>query len=132
VDGLGELTAELQSRCKSTTALKSSERGVFTLALSSVPNEAHQLIRLIAEVAEAGYIKILTYEKSLEFRMHCSLAARYGFSYRGAYYKVNLQYRDLIDIIGCRADHKERSALIARLCQLLDKADTGTMNLFEF
>ena len=116
---------------ESQTALKSSERGVFGLSLSSIPEDAEWLVRLIAETAEAGYIKILGQEKQVEFRVHSSLAAAYGFSYRGAYYKVGIGHDDLLAIVRCQVDRKERAALITRLAQALDRADISTMPLFE-
>lgn len=132
VDGLGELTARLQSMSDSQTALKSSERGVFSFRPGPVPAEDEQrLVRLISETAEAGYIKILEQEKQLEFRVHCSLAAAYGFSYRGAYYKVAIGYEELLAIVRCQTDQKERAAVVTRLAQALDSADISTMKLFE-
>jgi hypothetical protein len=132
VDGLASLTERLQAMPDSQTALKSSERGVFTVALSSIPEDGKWLVRLIAEAAEAGYLKILSDEgEQLEFRVHCSLAAAYGFSYRGAYYKVAIGHDDLHTIVRCPVDRKERAALIAKLAQALDKTDISTMSLFE-
>ena len=131
VDGLGELTASLQSMPGSQTALRISERGVFSLHLNSVPENAQWLVRLISETAEAGYIKILEQDKQLEFRMHCSLAAAYGFSYRGAYYKVAIGHDDLLAIVNCQADRKERASVVTRIAHALEKSDISNMTLFE-
>ncbi|MGA8026638.1 MAG: hypothetical protein WB992_05790 [Bryobacteraceae bacterium] len=132
VDGLAALTARLQATPESDTALRSSERGIFTLYLDSLPQDAKWLVRLISETAEAGYFKILSEEgKQIEFRVHCSLAAAYGFSYRGAYYKVGLAYRDLLAIIECKADRKERADVVAKLAQAIDKPTVGSFPLFE-
>jgi hypothetical protein len=132
VDGLAGLTERLQAMPDSQTALKSSERGVFTVALASIPEDRKWLVRLIAEAAEAGYLKILSDEgRQLEFRVHCSLAAAYGFSYRGAYYKVPIGHDDLHAIVRCPPDRKERANLLAKLAQTLDKANVSMMPLFE-
>lgn len=132
VDGLASLTAKLQSATDSPATLRSSERGVFNLTRSSIPDDAAWVMRLITEAAEAGYLKVLSdEEKHLTFRVHCSLAAAYGSSYRGAYYKVNIAHEHLLALIRCPAERKDRVALVSKLAQVLDKVEVPTLPLFE-
>ena len=132
VDGVAELTAKLQAMFDSPAALKSSERGLFVVP-RDVLGDAADLARLIAEAAEAGYLKIvLEGRRHRVFRIHCSLAAAYGFSHRGAYYRVRIGYEQLAGLVACSSDQKERLALAARLARTLDRgASAPSMPLFE-
>jgi hypothetical protein len=92
VDGLSKLTAILQRESRSSQHLKSTERGQFEVTLPNESSQSQQLLlRSIREAAEAGFLRLVNQEKNpVSFRVHTSLAAAYGFSYRGAYYPVRL------------------------------------------
>lgn len=106
VDGLGKVTARIQKEELSKRVLSSSERGIFVVDTSEHLMRESPLFDVLREASEAGYLRLLTDDdKKWKFRMHCSLAAAYGFSYRGAYYETPV---GLIDLERLRtAENKE-------------------------
>ena len=97
VDGLSKITAQLQSRSPSGKHLRSSERGLFVLGLTGFSDGPPQrLLRSLREAAEAGFLRVLSNDSDpFVVRVHTSLAPHYGFSYRGAYYKVVVDWHVL-------------------------------------
>ena len=95
VEGLARVTARIQREEGGRRALLSSERGVFLLDVLALSVES-PLLEILREASEAGYLKMLSQDdKKWRFRVHCSLAAAYGFSYRGAYYDVSVGVSEL-------------------------------------
>ena len=127
VNGLGALTAKLQSTSESGANLRSSERGIFSL--TPIPSDWSALTPVL-EAGEAGYLQLLSVgADTLEFRMHTSLAPAFGFSYRGAYYKVPLQWSDMDYIIrsGSPREARERGGAVAQ-----QESSSTQHSLFEF
>jgi hypothetical protein len=106
VHGLARLTAALQSRSTDYQHLRVPERGVFLLPIENEAGEDPSMIDLIKDAAQAGFLRILKEHgrRSIRFRVHASLAPAYEFSYRGAYYPVNLTPDDLRSLIGTADD----------------------------
>lgn len=96
VKGFATITATLQKRSSDKSHLKSSERGLFQFA-GNIKNtdDGQENIKLIRDAADAGFLRIKLNKNDIEsFRVHASLAPAYGFSYRGAYYKVKISLKD--------------------------------------
>lgn len=133
IDALGRLTARVQTLQTTTArnrALITSELGLFVIDVSQQSTELYDTMRLVIEASEAGFLKIrkLT-NKIMEFRVHCSLAAAYGFSYRGAYYPCPLKLRDILTLYE-DTDNERRSDFIASLGDRLLN-EPLSLNLFE-
>lgn len=100
VDGLARVTAIIQTTGNSYQHLKSTERGIFELDIEEA--KARKLLNyvtLIVDAAEAGFLRLYEPDsRVLRFRVHTSLAAAYGFSYRGAYYPARLGWSDIVRI----------------------------------
>jgi len=97
IDALGSLTARLQTT--EVKSLRASEKGNFVVDTSRQPPEQGEALRILKEASEAGFFKTETpNERRVRFRMHCSLAPAYGFSYRGAYYDCPLGIREIVAI----------------------------------
>jgi hypothetical protein len=92
VKGLAIVTSLLQSTSPDDSHLRSTERGLFRLvSRSHEAQERQEVMRLITDAAEAGFLKMQEDAgQAGYFRVHASLAPAFGFSYRGAYYPVNL------------------------------------------
>ena len=121
VDALGELTARLQSGPTIKAALQSTERGVFVLKLPP-DNSLRSVKRVIQEAGEAGFLKLLKAPSGeLRFRVHCSLAPFFGFSYRGSYYPVQLQ-GPILESIYQETSLEKRNELISRLVVTFNEA----------
>lgn len=97
IHGLASVTALIQRSSSGNEHLNSSERGIFSLSISGASDSNEEsLIRIIKEAAEAGFLKLVEVdEHTCRFRVHTSLAAAYGFSYRGAYYNCKISFADL-------------------------------------
>jgi Cdc6-like AAA superfamily ATPase len=96
VDGLGKITARIQKEDRGNSALLSSERGIFVLEAAPALLNHSPVFDIVRQASEAGYLRFLSDdEKKWKFRVHCSLAAAYGFSYRGAYYEVAVGLAEL-------------------------------------
>jgi hypothetical protein len=130
IDSLGQLTARLQTATKDMKSLRSPERGLFVLACDNSSTELLQAVRLITDAADAGFLKMFVSEdRTIKFRIHCSLAAAYGMSYRGAYYQCILKQGDLIPLYR-ESDAGVRAQRVAQLSDLLLR-DEAPLPLFE-
>ncbi len=100
VEGLATLTALVQGDVTGAEALRSSERGRFVFDPREYRSASDlETIALIEETADTGYLRILDSSVSeFRFRVHTSLAASFDFSYRGAYYDMSIDIRDLTQI----------------------------------
>jgi Cdc6-like AAA superfamily ATPase len=130
IDALGQLTKLLQTNTRNGKSLRLSEMGLFSLDLTSRTEDLEEALRLVIDASEAGFLKIRkATEEALQFRVHCSLAAAYGFSYRGAYYSCPLRLRDLQDLYR----ETDSSRLSQRLLGLADGLleQPGSRSLFE-
>lgn len=130
VDGLGQLTARLQTTLYDNKGLRSSERGLFVLNTNTGESVLETACRLLKEAAEAGFLRIL--KEGLDqwqFRVHCSLSAAYGFSYRGAYYSTRVRLPELVALYQ-EADAKRRTELIDEIGTALS-GDLAPLPLFD-
>ena len=119
VDALGELTARLHTGPTVERALQSTERGIFVLKLPDDASLEH-VARVIREAADAGFLKLVDSDGGdLRFRVHCSLAAYFGFSYRGSYYPVSIKGSDLAAIYK-EVNLDRRNRLIVRIADSLN------------
>lgn len=116
VDGLARLTAMLQRGSRDIQHLKSSERGRFVLNLGPEPQGvASQLLRSLREAAEAGFLRLLSQESNpLVFRVHTSLSPAYGFSYRGAYYDIQIDWQ-IVDRLRRIKEERELEDAVAEM-----------------
>jgi len=110
--------------------LKSPERGLFLLAGDDSIVRTSDAMRLISEAADAGFLKMLVAEdRTVKFRIHGSLAAAYGLSYRGAYYENVLKQSDLEPLYS-EVNTALRSDRVAHLADLLLREE-ARLPLFE-
>ena len=129
IEALGRLTARLQGTTVGQRGLRSTERGIFRIDISSVP-KAHSTLKIVTEAAEAGFLKIIEHTPQLRFRVHCSLAANYGFSYRGAYYDTPIRLSDLTNLIS-QPDDKSLDVALRGLEEWLGTDASTDLPLFE-
>lgn len=125
IDALAKITSMVQNDSNDTRHLKSNERGIFELSFNRPQNEHYkEIFDLISASDEAGYIRILSINSmKWKFRVHTSLAAAYGFSYRGAYYPIRIELNDLHNI---QKNHDEniRGKIIKNIVDKINKVDT--------
>lgn len=104
---LAEVTRIVQTQGPNNRHLSASERGLFTFEISGKQHEKYsEILELILDAGRAGYLRVLEAESPRwRFRVHTSLAAAYGFSYRGAYYpcRVHPEELDALRKIGNQA-----------------------------
>ncbi|MBZ0105944.1 MAG: hypothetical protein K8H84_09980 [Sulfuricella denitrificans] len=133
IDGLARLTAIIQSRSSDGSHLRSTERGIFLISnesLLSLENEK-SILQTIKDAAEAGFLRIDAQDKNeLRFRVHTSLAARYGFSYRGAYYPLSLEWRDLNELMRSESEAETKKAVNV-IAGRLDRSMPENLSLFD-
>jgi hypothetical protein len=130
IDSLGLLTAHLQTALKGMRALKSPERGLFVIVLEEEAHKRTDTIRLITEAADAGFLKLWHAEdQKIRFRLHTSLAAAFGVSYRGAYYESIVKQGDVIPLYS-EANSDVRAANATALGDLLLGSE-ATLPLFD-
>ena len=129
IEALGRLTARLQATTVGERGLRSTERGVFRVDVSNTPR-TDSTLKVVTEAAEAGFIKIIELTPQLRFRVHCSLAANYGFSYRGAYYDTPLRLSDLTNLIS-QPDEKSLEVALRRMEEWLGTDAAPEFPLFE-
>jgi hypothetical protein len=130
IDSLGQLTSRLQTATRDMKGLKSPERGLFLLAGDDSIVRTSDAMRLISEAADAGFLKMLVAEdRTVKFRIHGSLAAAYGLSYRGAYYENVLKQSDLEPLYS-EVNTALRSDRVAHLADLLLREE-ARLPLFE-
>lgn len=142
VDGLGLLTGLLQrpseGRLKAgfTQHLRSNEPGAFRLPAGESyeqDEDGEKTLELIREAIDASYLKQVSGNReTMRFRLHTSLAAHYGFSYRGAYSDTVLSLGELRKICSLSGE-KERNEFIAGIASRLtaDAAGQDTLPMFE-
>jgi hypothetical protein len=128
IDAVGEITARVQRQ--SDAALRVPERGIFSVRFALQPSEEEDdLRRVLREGAEAGYLHIYEDEPSgFSFRLHCSLAAAYGSSYRGAYYPLSVSPQSLIAIEN-EPDGQVREKLVLGVAKAFDADSAGQLSL---
>jgi hypothetical protein len=120
VEGLAEVTALIQSTGRSFAQIRSPERGIFRYSLAESKRDSNTVARnvaMIRDAAEWGYLRLLSTSSSLElrFRVHASLAPKYGFSYRGAYYDACQLTDDDIDAFRFAATEQQRKRVVDAL-----------------
>ena len=131
IESLSVLTTRLQTTIHEQRGLRSSERGLFVLDAATGSPTVAQNLRIIIEAADAGFLKIVEQRpQQWVFRVHCSLAAAYGFSYRGAYYPVELRPADLNSLIS-ESDPDRRSLLLERMEAWMGTDTSGDLPLFR-
>lgn len=99
---LGELTSILQKGgSNSTSHLRSSERGLFHFGEPvSANGDDAELYGILKDANDAGFLRLRRDGKKIvAFKVHASMAPAFGFSYRGAYYAVPIQKKDVLDIL---------------------------------
>jgi hypothetical protein len=137
VDAIAKITAVVQTKGPDERPLKSSERGVFLVDIGA-PSAGHpgapslsRLRDLLKEADEAGYLRLIESEGvEWRFRAHCSLAPAYGFSYRGAYYDVRVDPRDLARLADAR-DAERAGTIIQEIGERLSGQSEQKMPLFD-
>lgn len=131
IDALGNLTARLQTTKYQQRGLRSSERGIFVVDVTRHSEDLARTLRLVTDAADAGFFKILKQSADeWHFRVHCSLAAAYGFSYRGAYYPVALRASDLSALYS-EADSDRREELLRQLESWVGSDESGDLPLLR-
>lgn len=133
IDGLARLTAVLQRQSSNLTHLRSPEKGIFLVTNEYQPNADYDesIFQIFKDAAEAGFLRIIRQDKSeLRFRVHTSLAANYGFSYRGAYHIVPLEWRNLSELRRAESDAEIQKA-VNFIASRLDKSIPETLSLFD-
>jgi hypothetical protein len=141
VDGLASLTSELQRPRKELAEsgaahLRSPEPGFWILpdikgrpAPFADGDDLPWIYRLVADAAEAGYLRIASKQHARwRFRVHTSLAAHYGFSYRGAQYEVRLDPENLESLCKAVTDN-DRKRVVANLYQRLRGGDLSLLEV---
>jgi hypothetical protein len=127
IDGLAQITHEIQIVSADGSHLASSERGRFQIRsgkdaqLRNAP-----IFSLIRQIAEAGFLKILKADsETWVFRVHTSLAAAYKFSYRGAYYISSLEISEL-DQLRKAATPEATSRLVSAIVKRINRLQETT------
>lgn len=107
IHGLGRLTARLQSEDSRLRNLKSNERGIFRVRLWKGEPRSDLFERIVSDAHDVGYLRLIdrTHDR-IRFRVNASLAAYYGFSYRGAYYDTPLDMETVLRFM--EAGHFDR------------------------
>lgn len=126
IDALAQLTALLQSSDSTGNLrhLRSIERGRFLVEYPT-GGERPEVFELLKEAHEFGYLRLLeTSDRTWRFRVHCSLAPAYGFSYRGAQYDTRLSITDIIEIAS-EQDESVRKKLIEALYNKVNATATS-------
>lgn len=132
VDALARVTAIIQSSGQRHEQLRSTERGVFSYEPTADP-EGLLNARLLVDAAEAGYLKLLRGDNGeFRFRVHASLAPKYEFSYRGAYYAAcRLDALDLRELRET-SDPGHLARLAQRIASRITDVDGGDMLQFDW
>ncbi len=96
---LGEITAAAQSWSRDGSHLRSPERGVFVVR-PDLRRKTGVRLPLLREAVESGYLQFAPKHTAREwrFRLHTSLAPRFGSSYRGAYYPIVMTAQELNEL----------------------------------
>ena len=93
---------------------------MFVVSFQSAEAKTFEsVLELIRDAAEAGFLVMLEASPNTrKFRVHASLAAAYGFSYRGAYYSTPIILRELNEIRSL-ADAELFDQTVKRIAQRL-------------
>ncbi len=133
IDALAKITKYIQTKSPDLSHLEATERGKFTLSMQPTEREIFtSVLKLIKDAAQAGFLIISQEgESKWKFRVHTSLAAFFGFSYRGAYYDTPLDIKEL-DAIRQSSDLDDFEKHVEKISKRLAgwKNDIGT--LFEW
>lgn len=134
IDGLAQITEHIQTSGPNNIALRSSERGRFEIENTEDNSENDKLIRrLIRDAAEAGFLKtFVTKSNSIQFQVHHSLAAKYGFSYRGAYYTTLINTNDISSFVFPDNEKDVKSSLNRVKRKLAKDEYSKQVSLFEY
>jgi hypothetical protein len=142
IDALAQITQIIQTESSSGQHLTASERGVFVLTLRGGDDGRWgRLLELIADANETGFLRLLEGSGATwRFRVHKSLAAAYGFSYRGAYYACRIAPEELAPLLAIVERKQFEGAVRALGLRLAgaevtevvdDDKDTSQAPLFE-
>jgi len=132
IDGLAKITSYVQTTSPNNQHLRSTEKGIFNLRIPEKPASSEEdIIRIIEEASEAGFLRIITQDpRCLKFRVHTSLAPEYGFSYRGAYYDLPVNFSDLSELLR-EDDRLSKNNRIEKISKKLSGCDKIAEPLFE-
>lgn len=130
VNGLARITVDIQTSDTIEKLLRSTERGIFVVDISGDSKRTNNIVKLVNQAADYGFLIIKKRTNSmLAFRVHCSLSAAFGFSYRGAYYTIPIS----IDVLHRMAfGRQEESELTVKnyISQILKISDSDQFSLF--
>jgi len=131
---LAKITEYIQTNGPDNIALRSSERGRFQLESDGHESENDQLIvKLIKDAAEAGFLRMFVTEDSrVQFQVHHSLAAKYNFSYRGAYYATMINAKELVPLVLSDNQTFRTSSLNALKRKLARDDKSKQISLFDY
>ncbi len=131
VDGLARITAIIQSQGPKNKPLLSSERGRFVIDTRSLGVTQHlDVLDFLKEANEAGFLRMINIEgRRWQLQVHSSLAAAYGFSYRGAYYLSSLSLSDINEL--SQADDKEEFNRVVQKIARRQSGESLQMPLFK-
>lgn len=104
VAALGRIAAGVQVNPQGADALRTPERGWFEI-IGSLRSGRSDLLGVIESTAEAGFIRIeRSDDATMRFRLHRSLAAYFGVSYRGPYsHSIRLEQAELERVVSSGA-----------------------------
>jgi energy-coupling factor transporter ATP-binding protein EcfA2 len=134
VDGLARITAIIQSQGPRNKPLLSSERGRFVIdTRSHGASQYSSELDFLKEANEAGFLRIINSEsRRWTLQVHSSLAAAYGFSYRGAYYSCSLPLSD-INELSQSEDKEDFDKIVEKIGKRLsgESSESPQLPLFE-
>lgn len=123
VEGLGMVTARIQSRGRNYEHIRTPERGVFSYRRDAAFSESvgTQNLALIRDAAEAGFLRIVDDSEpdEIRFRVHASLAPHFNFSYRGAYYSAGTLSDEDIYRLRTASTGPAMETAVGRICERL-------------
>ena len=139
IDGLASVTADLQRpgrALRTDRHLRTPELGWWCLPgltngsenpSHADPDKLPPAYRLVVDAVEAGYLRLGSMpHRPWRFRVHTSLAAQYGFSYRGAMYDVPLSPEQVVAM--CETSGvTERKRLLRGVYRTLRDSDEMTL-----
>jgi hypothetical protein len=132
VDALARITAIIQRGSSGVQHLKSAERGIFQMKIKDIDEPRNKdVLNLLREAAEAGFLSNLKGEDNKwSFRVHTSLAANYGFSYRGSYYPCSVSVEEISMLHRC-CDWDERNKMIEEIARRISNDRVERTPLFD-
>ena len=132
VMALGEITQRIQTEGVDYVHLRATERGIFALQGDTATTDGvATLLDCIEDAADAGFFVILDKAANkCRFRVHCSLAANFGFSYRGAYYDVPVMASDL-ELLRRAVDPDSQKKAIDRVVDVIVGQTSSSTPLFD-